>query len=273
MRFTKMQGTGNDFVCVDCSEEKIGHPHRLARKLCDRHYGIGADGALFLYPSAWADCRMEIYNCDGSAAGMCGNGLRCAGAYLWKYRFPGKQELIIETRSGRKRLWREGSLCCADMERPSLQPHALPVLAEGQTVIEEPFWAEGEEIFLTCLSMGNPHGVCFVEDVKKAEVERLGRALEHHRRFPEGVNIEFAQMLGKQQIAARVWERGCGETLSCGTGACACAAAAVLTGRCKAGEEIRIELPGGTLFARWDGAGPVYLKGPAEEVFSGEIVT
>lgn len=269
MKFAKMQGTGNDFICVDCFREKIVHPHSLARRLCDRHFGIGADGLLLLLPSAAADCRMELYNRDGSAAGMCGNGLRCAGAYLNAHLLPQRQEMIIETRAGLKRLWKKEGGYRVDMEAPRLEAHALPVLSERGLVIEEAFSVEGKTVTLTCVSMGNPHAVCFVEKTEEAELELLGRALEHHHRFPEGVNTEFVEIVDEEHLKVGVWERGCGETMACGTGACAAVVAGALTGRC--GRSASVRLPGGTLTVEWEQGGPVFLEGPAEEVFSGEI--
>ncbi len=274
LRFTKMHGAGNDYVYVDCFEQRVIDPASLARRVSPRRTGVGADGLILIRPSEVADCRMEMYNADGSRAEMCGNGIRCVAKYLYEHGRVRKNPLRVETDAGVKELFleiREGRVerVCVDMGIPVLEAARIPVAAEGQ-VIDAPLEVGGEEYRITCVSMGNPHCVVFVDSAPDVDLARLGPAFEHHPFFPRRVNAEFAQVLHPAEVAARVWERGSGETMACGTGACAVAVAGVLTGR--TGRRVLVHLPGGDLEVEWRaGDGHVLLKGGAEEVFRGEI--
>jgi len=273
MRFTKMQGAGNDYVYVDLFDERVADPAAVARAVSDRHFGVGSDGLILLAPSAVADVRMEMYNADGSRAEMCGNGIRCLAKLAFDRGRSRRNPMRVETDSGVKtiELRFEGERVTAarvDMGVPQFHPDRIPVRLDGDRVVERPIELPGERIPVTCVSMGNPHAVVFVGSVDAQDVARLGPALERHPLFPRRTNVEFVEVVDRGTIRQRTWERGSGETLACGTGACAAGVAAILTGRCDS--PLRNLLRGGELGIEWDGAGSVRMTGPAVEVFSGE---
>ena len=288
MDFTKMHGTGNDFICVNGFKEHIEHPDELAKVLCDRHFGIGADGLLLILPPnknpllEQADCRMELYNADGSRARMCGNGIRCLGKYVYVHGITKKTSLVVETLSGIRKLELQlhrdkmhtssgrVEAVKVDMGSPRLNAHSIPILCERDIVIQEPVWI-GDRVFsVTGVSMGNPHVVIFTDDLDIFPVSQTGQKLEFHPRFPERMNIEFCQIVDRTHIRVRVWERGVGETLACGTGACAAVCASVLND--KTDRNVNVFLPGGELQVAWEyPTNRVYLSGKAEQVFEGKI--
>ena len=275
MKFTKMQGLGNDYVYVNCLKETIADPPALAKKISDRHFGVGSDGLIMINPSDKADFEMEMYNADGSRAEMCGNGIRCVAKYVYDYGLTDKTRISVETLAGIKYLdltVENGkvSLVRVDMGRPILEPENIPVQAGGSRVVDEPLTVDGKEYRMTCVSMGNPHAVIFVDqDVRKLPLEQIGPSFENHERFPKRINTEFARVLDRRTVEMRVWERGSGETLACGTGTCATAVACVLNGLTE--DEITVHLLGGDLYIKWDREkDTVYMTGPAETVFDGE---
>ena len=275
MIFTKMHGLGNDYVCINCFRERVEDPPGFARTLCDRHYGIGADGLILICPSKVSDFKMEIYNSDGSVAGMCGNGIRCLGKYVYDYRLTGKETLSIETKSGIRNMHlhiRDGKACGAmvDMGVPRLNAHSIPILSEKDLVINDPIEVQEKNYRMTGISMGNPHAVIFLEEINGISLEETGRELEFHPRFPERANIEFCHVTARNRMEIRVWERGVGETLACGTGACAAVVASVLNDLTD--EEVIVKLLGGELSVRWDRkVNHVFLEGPAVKVFDGVL--
>ena len=275
MIFTKMHGLGNDYVCINCFRERVEDPPGFARALCDRHYGIGADGLILICPSKVSDFKMEIYNSDGSVAGMCGNGIRCLGKYVYDYRLTGKETLSIETKSGIRNMHlqiRDGTACGAmvDMGVPRLNAHSIPILSEKDLVINDPIEVQEKNYRMTGISMGNPHAVIFSEEIDGIPLEETGRELEFHPRFPERANIEFCHVTARDRMEIRVWERGVGETLACGTGACAAVVASVLNDLTD--EEVIVKLLGGELSVRWDRkVNHVFLDGPAVKVFDGVL--
>lgn len=275
MKFTKMQGLGNDYVYVNCLKEKIADPPELARKISDRHFGVGSDGLIMINPSDKADFEMEMYNADGSRAEMCGNGIRCVAKYVYDYGLTDKTYISVETLAGIKYLdltVENGkvSLVKVDMGQPILEPEKIPVAAKGSRVVDEPLLVDGKEYRMTCVSMGNPHAVIFVdEDVKNLPLEKMGPSFENHTCFPKRVNTEFVRVIDRHTAEMRVWERGSGETLACGTGTCAVAVACVLNGLTE--DAITVHLLGGDLYIEWDREkNTVYMTGPAEAVFDGE---
>lgn len=275
MIFTKMHGLGNDYVCINCFRERVEDPPGFARTLCDRHYGIGADGLILICPSKVSDFKMEIYNSDGSVAGMCGNGIRCLGKYVYDYGLTGKETLSIETKSGIRNMHlqiQDGKACGAmvDMGVPRLNAHSIPILSEKDLVINDPIEVQKKNYRMTGISMGNPHVVIFSEEINGISLEETGRELEFHPRFPERANIEFCHVTARDRMEIRVWERGVGETLACGTGACAAVVASVLNDLTD--EEVIVKLLGGELSVRWDRkVNHVFLEGPAVKVFDGVL--
>lgn len=275
MIFTKMHGLGNDYVCINCFRERVEDPPGFARTLCDRHYGIGADGLILICPSKVSDFKMEIYNSDGSVAGMCGNGIRCLGKYVYDYGLTGKETLSIETKSGIRNMHlqiQDGKACGAmvDMGVPRLNAHSIPILSEKDLVINDPIEVQEKNYRMTGISMGNPHAVIFSEEINGIPLEETGRELEFHPRFPERANIEFCHVTARDRMEIRVWERGVGETLACGTGACAAVVASVLNDLTD--EEVIVKLLGGELSVRWDRkVNHVFLEGPAVKVFDGVL--
>lgn len=275
MKFTKMHGCGNDYVYVNCLKETIHHPSKVAEFVSDRHFGIGSDGLILICPSRVADFRMAMYNADGSEGKMCGNGVRCIAKYVYDYGLTDKTEISIETKGGIKYLDLtvdngKVTLVKVDMGAPVLEPEQIPIRSGQSRVIDEPIQIEGKEYRMTGVSMGNPHAVVFVEDTASLDLEKIGPQFEHHERFPERINTEFVQVLNRHEINMRVWERGSGETLACGTGTCASAVACVLNG--KTGDEITVHLLGGNLHIYYDRQeNTVWMTGPAAVVFDGEI--
>lgn len=274
MKFTKMQGIGNDYVYVNCLQETIENPSELAKKISDRHYGVGSDGLIMINPSDKADFEMEMYNADGSRGEMCGNGIRCVAKYVYDYGLTDKTSISVETLAGIKYLdltVEDGKvvLVKVDMGKPMLRPEEVPVVSEKEEVIDEPITVDGQEYRMTCVSMGNPHAVVFIDqDVKEFPLETVGVKFENHERFPKRVNTEFVNVLDRHTAQMRVWERGSGETLACGTGACAVAVACALNGLTE--DEVTVKLLGGDLQIKWDREkNTVYMTGPAEVVFDG----
>jgi len=270
--FTKMQGIGNDFIVIDCRSGMPGKGDRelasMSRRLCDRRFGIGADQILLLDNSGKADFRMRIFNADGSEVEMCGNGIRCCAKYIWDRQLSEKHVLEIETAAGIIRPEKTGNLVKVDMGSPVLEGRQIPVDLDG-LVQDYPLIIEDKTFNITCVSMGNPHAVIFVDDVDSFDVQRYGPRIETHTLFPRKVNVEFAQVLDPQTVRMRVWERGAGETMACGTGASAVAVAANLKGMVQ--KKVTIRLLGGDLLIELDEGGHVYMTGPAEEVFEGRI--
>jgi diaminopimelate epimerase len=275
MKFTKMQGIGNDYVYVNCFREKIDYPSETAKMVSDRHFGIGSDGLILIKPSDVADFKMEMYNSDGTQSEMCGNGIRCVGKYVYDYGLTRDTNITIETLAGIKFLELttkddKAVLIKVDMGNPELLPAKIPVVAEGDQVVSQPIDVDGTIYQMTCVSMGNPHAVIYMEDVKGLEIEKLGPKFEKHSRFPNRTNTEFARIIDKKTIEMRVWERGAGETLACGTGACATTVASILNGYTE--NEVTIHLLGGDLIIKWDQEkNKVFMTGAAEVVFDGEI--
>ena len=275
MKFTKMQGIGNDYVYVNCLQETIENPSELAKKISDRHYGVGSDGLIMINPSDKADFEMEMYNADGSRGEMCGNGIRCVAKYVYDYGLTDKTSISVETLAGIKYLdltVEDGKvvLVKVDMGKPMLRPEEVPVVSEKEEVIDEPITVDGQEYRMACVSMGNPHAVVVIDqDVKEFPLETVGVKFENHERFPKRVNTEFVNVLDRHTAQMRVWERGSGETLACGTGACAVAVACALHGLTE--DEVTVKLLGGDLQIKWDREkNTVYMTGPAEVVFDGE---
>ena len=276
MKFTKMHGTGNDYIYVNGFEEKLENPSEAAVKLSDRRFGIGSAGLILILPSDVADCRMEMFNADGSIGKMCGNGIRCVAKYVYDRGLVKKDVLRVETRSGVKTLQlrvEDGKVASVrvNMGQPELDPEKIPVLfSKDRMVDEEVYTPSGNVWRVTCVSMGNPHAVIFVDDVEGVNLPAIGPEMEKHAMFPERANIEFAQVTGPHEVQMRVWERGSGETLACGTGACACAVASVLTG--KTDRDVTVHLRGGDLHIFWDpDTDDVYMEGPAAFVFDGTV--
>ena len=275
MKFTKMHGCGNDYVYVNLFEEKIADPAKVSIAVSDRHFGIGSDGLITIGPSDIADFRMRIYNADGSEAEMCGNGIRCVAKYVYDHKMTDKKEITIETGAGVKTLQltvADGkvSLVRVDMGEPILKPDLIPVDASGEQVVDEPIEVEGREWKMTCVSMGNPHAVIFVEDTDNFPLEEVGPLFENNPIFPRRVNAEFVELVSPTYAKMRVWERGTGETLACGTGTCATAVACILNGKTE--DEVTVKLLGGELIIRWDrDANIIYMTGSAKVVFDGEI--
>ncbi len=274
MRFTKMQGLGNDYVYVNCFEEKLTEPSKLAVRISDRHFGVGSDGLILIKPSDKADFEMEMYNADGSRGEMCGNGIRCVAKYVYDYGLTDKTRISVETLGGIKHLdltVKDGkvSLVKVDMGKPVLEPEKIPVRVEGNRAVDVPIPVKGKKYRMTCISMGNPHAVIFAEeDVRELPLHKIGPLFENHDMFPNRVNTEFVNILDRNTVRMRVWERGSGETLACGTGACAVAVACVLNGRTE--NSVTVKLPGGDLQIEWDQEeNTVYMTGPAETVFDG----
>lgn len=280
MRFTKMHGAGNDYIYINGISQDVGDRDlsKLARAVSDRHFGIGSDGLIVIETAKAADFRMRMFNSDGSEAEMCGNGIRCLARYVHDRGLTTERSLQIETGAGliKSRLVFQGKQVVGarvDMGRPRLEPQQIPVRLKGHTtsqpVIGETLRAAGKKLSITCVSMGNPHCVIFVKKVDNYAVEQVGPAVETHPAFPARTNVEFVQVVSRSRAKMRVWERGAGETMACGTGACAAAVACNLTDQ--TGRNVDILLPGGELHVEWAGNEHVFLTGPAEEAFSGDF--
>lgn len=275
MKFTKMQGCGNDYVYVDCTKEVINQIEETARYVSNRHFGIGSDGLILIRKSDKADFMMDMYNNDGSRSQMCGNGIRCVAKYVYDYGLTKKTTLTIETLSGIKELELtvengKVTFVTVDMGAPITKAALVPVISDKEQVIKEPIIIEGKTYEITCVSMGNPHAIVFVEDTDLVPIESIGPLFENHKIFPERVNTEFIHVINRNHIQMRVWERGSGETLACGTGACASVVACVLNGLTD--HEVTVTLLGGELNIRYDEQkNTVFMTGPAIKVFDGEI--
>ena len=273
--FIKMQGCGNDYIYFDCFSQKIENPEKLSIELSDRHYGIGGDGIILICPSDVADAKMRIFNLDGTEGKMCGNGIRCVGKYLYDSGICRKKKMSIETLSGIKFLEvTEGKgkakFFTVDMGKPELKPELIPVNIKEEKIVNYPIKINDSLYHITCVSMGNPHCVVFCENIDNVDVSFVGHFFESNEIFPEKVNTEFVQVVDKRTLAMRVFERGSGETLACGTGACAAVVAAVLNGYCEKGQEVSVCLKGGILLVSYTDE-TVYMKGNAKKVFKGEI--
>ena len=276
MKFTKMHGAGNDYIYVNCFEEKVENPSELSVRVSDRHFGIGSDGLVLIEPSDIADFKMDIYNADGSQAKMCGNATRCVAKYVRDNGLTDKDEIALETLSGIKYIkvkTENGKVTGAtvNMGEPVLKPELIPVNLTGDIAVAVPVTVGGKEYKITCVSMGNPHCIVYIDSTEALDIETIGPLFENDPLFPDRVNTEFIQPVDGGTFKMRVWERGSGETLACGTGACASAVSAVLNGYCKKDEDIRVILRGGELTIRWDSrSGCVFMTGPAETVCTGE---
>lgn len=275
MKFTKMQGLGNDYVYVNCFEEKIENPPAVARYVSDRHFGIGSDGLIMINPSEVADFEMEMYNADGSRGEMCGNGIRCVAKYVYDYGLTDKTQISVETLGGIKYLdltVEDGKvvLVKVDMGKPELKSDLIPIISENEKVIDEPIEVDGQVYHMTGVSMGNSHTVIYVDDVKNLDLEKIGPKFENHERFPKRINTEFVHCIDRNTVEMRVWERGSGETLACGTGACAVAVASILNNLTDT--RVTVKLLGGDLQIEWDREkNHVFMTGPAKVVFDGVI--
>lgn len=275
MKFTKMQGLGNDYVYVNCFEEKIENPPAVARYVSDRHFGIGSDGLIMINPSEVADFEMEMYNADGSRGEMCGNGIRCVAKYVYDYGLTDKTQISVETLGGIKYLdltVKDGKvvLVKVDMGKPELKSDLIPIISENEKVIDEPIEVDGQVYHMTGVSMGNPHTVIYVDDVKNLDLEKIGPKFENHERFPKRINTEFVHCIDRNTVEMRVWERGSGETLACGTGACAVAVASILNNLTDT--RVTVKLLGGDLQIEWDREkNHVFMTGLVKVVFDGVI--
>ena len=275
MKFTKMHGIGNDYVYVNCFQEKVDNPSEVAKFVSDRHFGVGSDGLILIKPSQIADCEMDMYNLDGSQGAMCGNGIRCVAKYVYDYGIVPKTTLRIATKRGNKELnltVENGkvSLVRVNMGSPILEASKIPVVSDQSQAVNQPIKVNGHTYYFTGVSMGNPHAVVYLDDVDNLDIEKIGPAFEKHPVFPDRVNTEFVKVIDRKTLKMRVWERGSGETLACGTGACAVAVSSILNNL--TGEEVTVKLLGGDLKIHWDRLeNLVYMRGPATRVFDGEI--
>ena len=275
MKFTKMQGIGNDYIYVNCFEETVKNPDKLAVVVSDRHFGVGSDGLILIMPSEIADFKMRMFNSDGSESPMCGNGIRCVGKYVYDKNLTEKKQLTIETLAGIKRLELnvddgKVSTVKVDMGEPILEPSKIPVNSNKDKVISEPMKIMGVEYSITCISMGNPHTVVYVEDIDNIDISTIGPLFENNSFFPKRTNVELVQVVNRSNLKMRVWERGSGETMACGTGACAVLVSSVIN---KLSERrATVSLLGGDLIIEWNEKdNRVFMTGPAEIVFEGEI--
>ncbi len=275
IEFTKMQGLGNDYVYMDAIHQKIENESSLAQFVSNRHFGIGSDGLILICKSDVADFKMRMFNSDGSEAEMCGNGIRCVGKFVYDKGLTDKTTVTIETLAGIKTLelnTKEGKVetVKVDMGEPILNPKQIPVISDEEPVKNLMLEAEGRKFKFTCVSMGNPHAITEVEDTEKFDVEKYGKVLEIDKAFPNKTNVEFIQIVDKNHVKMRVWERGAGETLACGTGACATAVACYLNG--KTDRNVEVELIGGKLYIEWNEENNhIYMTGPAVTVFEGML--
>ena len=275
IKFTKMQGLGNDYVYMDAIHQKIENESSLAQFVSNRHFGIGSDGLILICKSDIADFKMRMFNSDGSEAEMCGNGIRCVGKFVYDKGLTDKTTVTIETLAGIKTLelnTKDGKVetVKVDMGEPILNPKEIPVISDEEPVKNLMLEAEGRKFKFTCVSMGNPHAITEVEDTEKFDVEKYGKVLEVDKAFPNKTNVEFIQIVDKNHVKMRVWERGAGETLACGTGACATAVACYLNG--KTDRNVEVELLGGKLYIEWNEENNhIYMTGPAVTVFEGVL--
>ncbi|MBR3833091.1 MAG: diaminopimelate epimerase [Lachnospiraceae bacterium] len=283
LNFTKMEGLGNDYVYVNCFKETIENPSELSKRVSDRHFGIGSDGLILIKPSQVADFTMEMYNADGSQSEMCGNGIRCVGKYVYDYGLTDKEEISVETLAGIKYLKfvidRKDAndrgivvMVTVNMGEPIFAPAEVPVVIDEDLdkVVDYPVTIDGTSYNITCVSMGNPHCITYVEDTDTFPLEEIGPKFESSPLFPRRVNAEFVQVVSRDYLKMRVWERGSGETLACGTGTCATVVASILNGLTE--DEVTVRLLGGELIIKWDReTNLVYMTGPAKVVFDGTI--
>lgn len=277
MKFTKMQGIGNDYVYVDCFQETVNNPSAVAKFVSDRHFGIGSDGLILVKPSDVADCEMDMYNLDGSQGAMCGNGIRCVAKFAYDKGIVNKKNISVATKSGIKYLdltVKNGKVSSVkvNMGSPILNAKTIPVVSPREQVINEPLDVNGETYHITAVSMGNPHAIVYMDDVGGLDIARIGPLFENHINFPDRINTEFVKVIDRHTLQMRVWERGSGETLACGTGACAVAVASTLNGLVDEDVPITVKLLGGDLEILWNRQeNLVYMTGPATTVFEGEI--
>lgn len=275
MKFTKMQGCGNDYVYINGFTEKIGDKPAFVRAVSDRHFGVGGDGAIFINPSEEADFEMEMYNADGTRAEMCGNGIRCVAKYVYDKGLTDKKQISIVSFGNVKfvDLYVEDGLVRSvkvNMGAPVLEAKKVPVKSAMERSVDEPITVKGKEYRMTCVSMGNPHAVVFMENIAKLDIASIGPLFENHEVFPNRTNTEFVEVVDRTHVNMRVWERGTGETLACGTGCCATVAACVLNGLTE--DEVTVRVLGGEIDIRWDrNKNLIYMTGPAETVFEGEF--
>ena len=275
MEFTKMQGCGNDYVYVNGFENKIDNPNKLSEIVSDRHFGIGSDGLIVINPSEKADFKMSMYNADGSEGKMCGNGIRCVAKYVYDNKMTDKTTIAVETLSGIKTLELnvkndKVETVKVNMGTPILLPKDVPVVSDKDKVVDEPIVIDDKEYRITCVSMGNPHAITFIENTDDLEIETIGPKFENNPIFPDRVNTEFIQVLDRNTVKMRVWERGSGETFACGTGACATVGACVLNGLTD--DKVTVKLLGGDLFIEYNREeNTVYMTGPAKVSFTGKI--
>ncbi len=277
MKFTKMQGIGNDYVYVNCFEETVHDPSAVAKFVSDRHFGIGSDGLILIKPSDVADCEMEMYNLDGSQGAMCGNGIRCVAKYVYDHGIVKKKNISVDTKSGIKYLSltvKNGKVNKVEvnMGSPILMANQIPVVADTEQVINQPLEVNGQTYLITAVSMGNPHAIVYMDDLDSLDIGTLGPRFENHIAFPDRINTEFVKVIDRHTLQMRVWERGAGETLACGTGACAVAVASTLNGLVEEDTPVTVKLLGGDLQILWNRQEDlVYMTGPAVTVFEGEI--
>ncbi|MDO4523939.1 MAG: diaminopimelate epimerase [Bacteroidales bacterium] len=275
MKFTKMHGISNDYIYINGATEKIYNPSDVAIKLSDRHTGIGSDGIVMILPSKTCDFRMRMFNSDGSEAEMCGNASRCVGKYVYDKGLTKKTKVSLETLAGKKILNLhvvdgKVDMVTVDMGEPILRGTDIPTIFDLPTVVSQPIVVSGKKILTTCVSMGNPHSVVYVDDVDSLDLEKIGPSYESHPAFPHRTNTEFVEVISRNEVKMRVWERGAGETMACGTGACAVAVASVLNGFTD--RDVRVKLRGGDLQIKWDDDdNHVYMTGPATTVYEGDV--
>lgn len=275
MKFTKMHGISNDYIYINGATEKIYNPSDIAIKLSDRHTGIGSDGIVMILPSKTCDFRMRMFNSDGSEAEMCGNASRCVGKYVYDKGLTKKTKVSLETLAGKKILNLhvvdgKVDMVTVDMGEPILRGTDIPTIFDLPTVVSQPIVVSGKKILTTCVSMGNPHSVVYVDDVDSLDLEKIGPSYECHPAFPHKTNTEFVEIISRNEVKMRVWERGAGETMACGTGACAVAVASVLNGFTD--RDVRVKLRGGDLQIKWDDDdNHVYMTGPATTVYEGDV--
>lgn len=275
LKFTKMQGCGNDYIYIDCFEQSVSEPEKLAVKLSDRHFSVGGDGVILICPSDKADCKMRMFNLDGSEGDMCGNGIRCIAKYMYERRGLRKENITVETKSGIKQLKIDADkdkvlLVTVDMGKPKFDCESVPVIAEKKEMLDERITVNNIDYKVTCVSMGNPHCVIFCDDIENIDVCGIGDSIAESGIFPNGVNVEFITVTDGYNMKMRVCERGSGETLACGTGACAAVSAAVKLGRVPQNRKIKVELLGGELYVTSTDS-TVTMAGGAEIAFDGEV--
>ena len=279
LTFSKMHGIGNDYIYINCFQETVTDPEKLSIFMSNVRFGVGSDGLVLILPSEVADFRMRIFNADGSEAMMCGNATRCVGKYVYEHGMTDKTEVSLETNSGIKYLTlyvneatNKVDAVKVDMGKAILKPAEIPVADDGDRFIAKPVVVDGVSYDMTCVSMGNPHAIVYMDDIDHLDIEKIGPAFENHVAFPDRVNTEFVEVIDEHTVKMRVWERGSGETLACGTGACAVAVASVLNGHVDGDSPVTVKLLGGDLQIFWNRQeNLVYMTGPAATVFDGEI--